>query len=504
MRRCSWYHKKRMAKLKLSGKELRTIGYPEGPVISIAMNIMEQNFKHLSKEDALEILGSILQSPNQYAEDAVLGKIAEALLPKAAPREGFGEAIPLMEKGVHFNVFGSEGIEPGAMQQMYTAVKIPVAVAGALMPDAHHGYGLPIGGVLAAENAVIPYGVGVDIGCRMCLSIFDIDPKELTQREHYFTRELNEATLFGSGSMFQNAEEHEVMYRKEFDELGLLKGLQGRAWKQLGSSGSGNHFVEFGVVEITEKDEAMGIEAGTYLGLLSHSGSRALGANIANHYTKIAKEKRRLPGEASNLAWLSLDEQEGIEYWMAMNLAGDYASACHHIIHAKIEKQLGRQPLKMVENHHNFAWKEIHEGKEVIVHRKGATPAGKDVLGIIPGSMSAPGFIVKGKGEEASLSSASHGAGRRMSRTVALKTITHKELNEVLAQKGVKLLGGGLDEAPFAYKDIHQVMQAQKALVETVGIFHPRIVKMDGAVPKQWKKKSQNRDLGGLEGVMGE
>src|SRR5215218_4462905 len=425
-----------MAKLKLTGKELRTIGYPEGPVISIAMNIMEKNFKHLAEEDALEILCSVLQSPNQYAEDAVLGKIAEALIPK--PKIG-GDEIPLMEKGVHFDVFGSEGIEPGAMQQMYTAVKIPVAVAGALMPDAHHGYGLPIGGVLATENAVIPYGVGVDIGCRMCLSIFDIDAKELAQKEHYFTRELNEATLFGSGSMFEIPVDHEVMYRKEFDELGLLKGLQGRAWKQLGSSGSGNHFVEFGVVEIKEKDKAIGIEAGTYLGLLSHSGSRALGANIANHYTKIAKEKRRLPGEASNLAWLSLDEQEGIEYWMAMNLAGDYASACHHIIHAKIANQLGRKPMKMVENHHNFAWKENHNGKEVIVHRKGATPAGKDVLGIIPGSMSAPGFIVKGKGEVASINSASHGAGRQMSRTKAMAKITHNALKSELEKHNVKL-----------------------------------------------------------------
>ena len=465
---------------------MRAIGYPEGPVISIAMNIMERNFKHLSQEDALEILSSVLQSPNQYAHDGDLGKIAEALLPKARP-EGF--EIALNQHGVPFNVFGQEGIEQGAMHQKYTAVKIPVAVAGALMPDAHHGYGLPIGGVLATENAVIPYGVGVDIGCRMCLSVFDIDPKELTQREHYFTRELNDATLFGSGSVFENEIDHEVMYRKEFDELGLLKGLQGRAWKQLGSSGSGNHFVEFGMVEIKEKDEVAGIDAGMYLGLLSHSGSRALGANIANHYTKVAKEKRKLPGEASNLAWLSLDEEEGIEYWMAMNLAGDYASACHHIIHAKISKQLGRQPLTMIENHHNFAWKEIYEGKEVIVHRKGATPAGKNVLGIIPGSMSAPGFIVKGKGEAASLSSASHGAGRKMSRTAALKSITHKELNEVLAKQGVKLLGGGLDEAPFAYKDIHEVMKAQKQLVETVGLFHPRIVKMDGAVPKQWKKK---------------
>jgi tRNA-splicing ligase RtcB len=482
-----------MAKLKLTGKELRKIGYPEGPVISLAMNIIEKSFKHLSKEDALEILGSILQSPNQYAHDGVLNKIAEALLPK--PKVG-GDELPMSEKGIEFSVFGADGIEQGAMHQMYTAAKLPVAVAGALMPDAHHGYGLPIGGVLATENAVIPYGVGVDIGCRMCLSVFDINPKELTDREHYFTRELNEATLFGSGSMFQNSADHEVMERKEFDELGLLKGLQGRAWKQLGSSGSGNHFVEWGVVEVKEKDDVLGIEAGSYVGLLSHSGSRALGANVANHYTKLAKEKRRLPGDAVNLAWLSLDEQEGIEYWMAMNLAGDYASACHHIIHQKIAKQLGQKPLKMVENHHNFAWKEKWEGKDVIVHRKGATPAGKNVLGIIPGSMAAPGFIVKGKGEMASVNSASHGAGRKMSRTAALKSVTHKELNEVLAKQGVKLLGGGLDEAPFAYKDIHEVMKAQSALVDTVGVFYPKIVKMDGAVPKQWRKGKSDAIMG--------
>ena len=490
-----------MAKLKLTGKQLRNIGYPQGPVISVAMNIMEKNFKHLSQADALEILSSILQSPNQYAQDGVLGKIAEALLPKPKPE---GAEIPLNPNGILFNVFGSEGIEQGALHQMHTAAKLPIAVAGALMPDAHAGYGLPIGGVLATEHAVIPYGVGVDIGCRMCLSVFDIDPKELIQREQFFARELNEATLFGSGSMFEQPEDHEVMDRKEFDELAFLKGLQGRAWKQLGSSGSGNHFVEFGIVEIPEQDKVLGLAAGSYLGLLSHSGSRALGANIANHYTKIAKEKRRLPGEASNLAWLQLDEQEGQEYWMAMNLAGDYASACHHIIHQKIAKQLGRQPLKMVENHHNFAWKEKWEGREVIVHRKGATPAGKDVLGIIPGSMTAPGFIVKGKGEGASVHSASHGAGRKMSRTAALNSVTHSQLKEVLAKHGVKLLGGGLDEAPFAYKDIYEVMKAQKQLVETVGLFHPKIVKMDGVTPKQWRKKRWSGPGKASDELMGE
>jgi len=366
------------------------------------------------------------------------------------------------------------------MNQMYQAAKLPIAVAGALMPDAHAGYGLPIGGVLATENAVIPYGVGVDIGCRMCLSVFDIDPKELVRKEAYFTRELKEATLFGGGRQFDQSGEHEVLDRPEFDELPLLKGLQGRAARQLGSSGSGNHFVEWGIVEIDETDEKLGLAPGTYLGLLSHSGSRGLGASIANHYTRVAKQKRRLPGEANNLAWLGLDEQEGIEYWMAMNLAGDYASACHHIIHAKLTAQLGRQPIGRVENHHNFAWKEPVEGRERIVHRKGATPAGKGVLGIIPGSMTAPGYIVKGRGETASLASAAHGAGRKMSRTVAMNSITHALLKETLEKHGVKLMGGGLDEAPQAYKDIGEVMQSQQNLVDIVGRFTPKIVRMDG------------------------
>lgn len=476
-----------MAKLNLSGKQLRAAGYPEGPVISIALNIMMKNFKHVAEEDALEVLRAILQSPNEYANDPVLGKIAEALIPKPSIE---GDTIPLEENGIPFSVYGREFIEEGAFQQMNIAAKLPIAVAGALMPDAHAGYGLPIGGVLATEGAVIPYGVGVDIGCRMSLSVFDIPPQELQKRENYFAREIQEATLFGSGATFKNPEDHEVMYRKEFDELGLLKGLQERARLQLGSSGSGNHFVEFGEVEITAHDPILNLPPGKYTGLLSHSGSRALGANIANHFTKLAKEKRKLPGEAANLAWLSLNEQEGIEYWMSMNLAGDYASACHHIIHRKIARQLGTQPLVMVENHHNFAWKEFYKGKEVIVHRKGATPAGKNVMGIIPGSMTAPGFIVKGTGEEAALSSASHGAGRRMSRTAALKSISRKELTDMLAFHNVRLLSGGLDEAPNAYKDIQMVMNSQQQLVDILGKFYPKIVKMDGAPPRHRRKKT--------------
>jgi tRNA-splicing ligase RtcB len=164
-----------------------------------------------------------------------------------------------------------------------------------------------------------------------------------------------------------------------------------------------------------------------------------------------------------------------------MSLAGDYASACHHQIHERMSIGLRETPLAMIENHHNFAWKEKDAaGNGIIVHRKGATPAGKGVLGIIPGSMATPGFIVRGKGEAASINSASHGAGRTMSRTKAKQIILPGDVNKFLKASGVELIGSGLDEAPMAYKDIHQVMEHQKDLVEVLGSFMPKIVRMCG------------------------
>ena len=477
-----------MSKLKLTGKQIRAIGYEEGPVVSVAMHTMCTHFKHHTEEDALQILKDVLAAPDNYVADEVLGKIAEKLIEPVIEE---AIEIPLNETGIEYNVFGAKHIEEGALLQMQAAAKLPVAVAGALMPDAHQGYGLPIGGVLATNNAIIPYAVGVDIGCRMCLSIFAIDPAELKKREANFQRELVASTLFGAGREFSESTEHEVLGRNEFNDIAFLQPLQHKALKQLGTSGSGNHFVEFGKVEITDATNSMNLPVGEYVGLLSHSGSRGLGANIANHYTRIAMEKTVLPKEAKHLAWLGLDTEEGMEYWLAMNLAGDYASACHHTIHTKIAKAIGEKPLAMVENHHNFAWKEMYNGEEVIVHRKGATPAGKDVLGIIPGSMTAPGFIVKGKGEAASLNSASHGAGRKMSRTKALANVTHEALKKELKDHGVKLIGGGLDEAPFAYKDINEVMQSQTTLVDVLGKFYPAIVQMDGSDPKKFRKRSK-------------
>jgi len=391
-----------------------------------------------------------------------------------------GTEIPLKTHTAEYARYGETHIEEGARKQMDIAMKLPVTVAGALMPDAHQGYGLPIGGVLASRNAIIPYGVGVDIGCRMALSIFDIPESHFYGNEAKYKRELIAHTKFGAGHGFHGREksDHAIMDNADFNATAMLKQLKDKAYSQLGSSGGGNHFVEWGIIEFEKKDEVLGIEKGKYLALLSHSGSRGLGATLAGYYTKLAKEICKLPQEAANLAYLDMNTEAGQEYWLAMNLAGDYASACHQVIHDKLSKAIGANVLAKVENHHNFAWKELYNGEEVIVHRKGATPAGKDVMGIIPGSMTAPGFLVRGKGEEKAINSAAHGAGRQMSRSKATKSISKDEMRKVLADHNVTLIGAGLDEAPMAYKDINMVMAAQKDLVHIVARFTPKIVRM--------------------------
>jgi tRNA-splicing ligase RtcB len=223
------------------------------------------------------------------------------------------------------------------------------------------------------------------------------------------------------------------------------------------------------------------------LALLSHSGSRGVGFAVAREYTKIAMDKRRLPDEAKHLAWLTLEESEGQEYWQAMEMSGAFAKACHDIIHERIRQALGVNEFTRFENHHNFAWKEQVDGRDVIVHRKGATPAGKGVPGLIPGSMTTETFVCLGKGNAESMNSSSHGAGRLMSRKAAKEKYTMADLRANLAAAGVTLVGGSVDECSMAYKDIKTVMDAQKDLVEIRGVFKPFLVRMANAEKKHWE-----------------
>ncbi len=467
-----------MGNSKLKGKDLDKINIKSDKAKSIAINIMSKFFKHVSKAEKLEILQNLFNNPEQFLNHPYLHLLAEEYIDFV--EENVAKCYELKNKPEDYTIFGNKLISDRTIKQMDTAMSLPIVKSGALMPDAHAGYGLPIGGVVACENAVIPYGVGLDIGCRMHLSIYEGLVNKFFKKYNFAVKTaLNEMTHFGIGRMQNTYEEHPVLSRKEFREIYILRKLFGKAKGQIGTSGSGNHFVEFGLISL-EKDNTLNLAAGEYVGILSHSGSRGLGAGIANHYIDVAKSKCKLPSGAKNLAWLDLDSEEGQEYWISMNLAGDYAQACHEVIHRKLEKALSIKAVKTIQNHHNFAWKEKQaDGKELIVHRKGATPAQKGVYGIIPGSMLSAGYIVSGKGKEGAINSASHGAGRKLSRGHAKHSFTRSELNKQLKDQGVYLSGAGMDEAPGAYKDIEEVMRYQKDLVHIEGKFIPKFVKMD-------------------------
>ncbi|WP_347051967.1 RtcB family protein [Flavobacterium olei] len=459
---------------KLSGKDLIKLGFPKNNSINIALGQINRYRKREKKESILTEAKDVLLHPEKYEGNGTWGKLAEGLIKPVQVR-----MHQLKTTRVPFSIFGENEIDDQAKFQLYDSLKLPISVAGALMPDAHSGYGLPIGGVLATDNAVIPYGVGVDIGCRMSLSIFDIPASYFKGKEHQLQAILKDNTKFGMNETHANRADHDVFYKSEFQDIPLLKNLLPKAYKQLGSSGGGNHFVEFGIATIDNPENDWKLGAGEYFAVLSHSGSRGLGANIAKHYTYLATKQCPLPKNAQHLAWLDLNTHDGQEYWLAMNLAGEYAKACHDDIHRRIAKAIGKRVVVTIENHHNFAWKELVNGEECIVHRKGATPAAEGQLGIIPGSMTAPGYIVKGKGNAESLNSASHGAGRLFSRAKCKSTFTQSEIKRVLKANDVSLIGGNIDEAPMAYKDIKKVMANQTDLVEVLGTFTPKIVRMD-------------------------
>ena len=415
---------------------------------------------------------AVLDNPQGFVADELFGAFAQALLVErtAEPRTP--------REPVSYRTWGAESIDEASHAQMRQACSLPIAAAAALMPDAHVGYGLPIGDVLACENAVVPYAVGVDIACRMKLSVFDLPAASLDTRFNAFKESLEGGTCFGVGKEYKHRKSHAVM-DADWSVTRVTRENKDKAWRQLGTSGSGNHFVEFGVLTLSQSDQELGLEAGQYVALLSHSGSRGTGSSVCDTYSTIAR--RMLPKkyeEFSHLGWLSLDSEEGQEYWAAMNLMGDYAAANHEIIHRSVAHLLGADIVAGVENHHNFAWKEMHGGRELIVHRKGATPAGRGVLGVIPGSMADPAFIVRGLGNPASLDSASHGAGRCMSRKKARDTYNWKAIKRDLEAKGVRVLSAGADEVPFVYKDIREVMRQQADLVTVVAQFDPKIVKM--------------------------
>src|SRR5215204_2921054 len=484
----------------MNGKDILALGWPAGKVIGLGLEAARTlEFRGFSRKEVLARLEEVRQDPGGALERESEGPVAE--LAHEWVRIGAAESSraseeELRDEPLPYHAWGEAGVDDAARLQMETALRLPVATGGALMADAHVGYGLPIGGVLAVREAVIPWAVGLDIACRLRLSVFELSSHVLGQKKNELKRAIDEETFFGAGVRHDGRSSHEVLDDPAWGATRFLRGLKDTARVQLGTSGSGNHFVEFGAFTVPEDLDAekarllAPLEAGrSYLALLSHSGSRGVGNKIATRYSKMAEELRSgLEGEAKKLAWLELSSEEGQEYWLSMRLAGRFAAANHAVIHERIASRIGAEAAFVTEHHHNFAFAEEWRGEEMVVHRKGATPAGAGVLGIVPGTMADTGYLTLGLGAEDSLNSAAHGAGRRMSRTRAFKELDDAAWREDLRKKGITLHGGALDEAPKAYKNPRTVMASQADLVETVGEFSPRIVRMDAGSKKDRRK----------------
>ena len=380
-----------------------------------------------------------------------------------------------------------ENCEEGALQQAFNLARHPALVHHvALMPDAHQGYGMPIGGVVAAKGAVIPAAVGVDIGCGMIATETDIPAEAFADMplRRAFQEALKARIPVGEGVSHKN-----VQVWEGFEEYLANNGERCQMWPSkldrtnLGTLGGGNHFIE--LQKTTSLDGAGEPEGGAKVWLMIHSGSRNLGKRIEEHYHRIAMrlcERFHAPLPDKDLAFLPIEEQTGHDYFTDMYFALRYAKENRRrMMEVMKETLLQFAPqanfLRTIDIHHNYAAFDEHFGEKVCVHRKGATSAKLDEIGVIPGSMGTASYIVRGLGNPESFMSCSHGAGRRMSRIAASTTLTVEECDKamegIVCERWQKYKGFGkakgkldLSEAPQAYKDIESVIEAERDLVE--------------------------------------
>ena len=380
-----------------------------------------------------------------------------------------------------------ENCEEGAVKQAANLAQHPVVFDHvALMPDAHQGYGMPIGGVIACEDAVIPAAVGVDIGCGMIATETDIPAERFAEMSfrRAFQEKLKERIPVGEGVSHRETQNWEG-----FEEYTANNGMRSNLWPSkldrmnLGTLGGGNHFIE--LQKTTPLDGAGDPEGGAKVWLMIHSGSRNLGKRIEEHYHKIANRlctRFRVPLADPNLAFLPIEEQDGHNYFTDMLFALRYAKENRRRMMEAMKETVAEfvpevNFIRTIDIHHNYAACEEHFGKKVFVHRMGATSAKLDEIGIIPGSMGTASYIVRGLGNPDSFMSCSHGAGRRMSRIAASTTLTVEEcdraMDGIVCERWHKYKGFGkakgrldLSEAPQAYKDIEDVIASERDLVE--------------------------------------
>ena len=373
-------------------------------------------------------------------------------------------------------------IEPGAMQQAKNLANLPFAHSHiAIMPDAHEGYGMPIGGVLATKDHIIPNAVGVDIGCGMTAtrtSLREMDTGKLKSIMSSIRAIIPLGFNHHKHRQDESCMPELPVERKEAGEkIPVVAREYDNALYQIGTLGGGNHFIEIQ----QDKDG--------FIWLMIHSGSRNIGKQVADHYNKLASRlneewNSRVP-RSWQLAYLPVDQEEGQKYIREMQYCVDFAYANRQMMMSRImdvvngmyHGDVSFEPAVNIA--HNFASEEVHHGQRVWVHRKGATQARKGQTGIIPGSQGTQSYIVRGLGNPDSFESCSHGAGRVMGRKEAIRSLDLKEVIQRLDKKNIIhsiRSQRDLDEAPDAYKDIATVMQNQSDLVEVMVELNPLAV----------------------------
>lgn len=381
-----------------------------------------------------------------------------------------------------------------AVDQAVTCGLYGNVVQSLLMADHHKGYSQPIGGVVVYDGQISPSGVGYDIGCGLKAvktDLFLSDIKDISQVMDTIFSQVS----FGVGRNNPKPVDHELFDHSDWNVYKTIgksehQSLLALARNQLGTVGSGNHFVDVLVEEATGS-----------IWVTCHFGSRGFGHKTASGFLNLAKGLEfsgKAPGESMDQppTLLDLNTEIGDMYFRAMGIAGQYAYAGRDYVINQVLDILGGKSLYAVHNHHNYAWKEVHSGKEVVVVRKGATPLAPGQLGVIGGSMADITVIVEGKDtkeNEDSFYSSVHGAGRLMSRTEAAgkmnwKTkersggkITPEQMDKAIKDYGVELRGAGTDESPFVYRKLENVLNAHANTMSVLNVLRPIGVCMAGA-----------------------
>ena len=358
--------------------------------------------------------------------------------------------------------------EEGSIKQAKNLANLPFAFKHVcLMPDTHEGYGMPIGGVLATQEVIIPNAVGVDIGCGMCAVKTNVQANTVSKEQlKQIMSGIREQVPLGFDHHKEQQDEGLMPQNFNLDELHVVKNQYLAALKQIGTLGGGNHFIELQVCN------------DGYLWIMIHSGSRNLGKQVADYYNHLAKKLNErwyssIPPKV-DLAFLPFKTDEALQYYKEMRYCTEFAFANRKLMMERI-CQVVSTVLQSVEYEpiiniaHNYAAWEEHYGEKVVVHRKGATSAKAGETGIIPGSQGTKSYIVEGLGNPESFMSCSHGAGRMMSRSAAIRNLDLETEKRKLDEQGIIHSirnKSDLEEAASAYKDISQVMAFQSDLVK--------------------------------------